>query len=141
MNNYTIVRLKPNEYKTSSSYDFDPLFGMQYKNGLLITKDESNIPVRTPFTVDSDCEIEVKYKENGFGKVKYLSSTPRRKYYMFLKWYIIILQILSLLFTIYEVNLGNYLVEGSRSQPLLRTITRNLVSCYYNNTSKFKRLY
>lgn len=119
MEKYTIVKLKPNEYKAVSKYDIDPIIGTQPINGLIITKDGSNIPIITSFPVDSNCEIEVRYKENGVGRIKYLSNTPRRKYYKFLTWYIFILQIVSVLFMIYEVNLGNYAVEGSRSQQLI----------------------
>lgn len=124
MDKYTIAKLKPDEYITASTLNPVPLRNSWIAHyGLLITKDGNKIPIKTPFTVDDNCEIEVKYKENGVGKVKYLSSTPKRKYYMFLKWYIVILEILSILFMIYEINfLGNYATEGSRSSNLLLTL-------------------
>ena len=59
---------------------------------------------------------------------------------MFLKWYIIILQILAIIATIYEVEvMGNYLVEGSQSvsltAPLLTTwLTLNIVVMRNMNT-------
>ena len=38
---------------------------------------------------------------------------------MFLKWYIIILQILAIIATVYEIEVnGNYLVEGSPTKSL-----------------------
>ena len=141
MRNYNkTVRLKPDEYKSASSIK---AFSGTWipSNGLVITKDGNNFPIRTPFTIDDNCEIEVQYnEEKHYGKVKYISSSPRRKYYMFLKWYIIILQILAIIATIYEVEvMGNYLVEGSQSvsltAPLLTTwLTLNIVVMRNMNT-------
>lgn len=120
MRNYNkTVRLKPDEYKSVSSIK---TFSGTWipSNGLVITKDGNNFPIRTPFTIDDNCEIEVQYnEEKHYGKVKYISSSPRRKYYMFLKWYIIILQILAIIATVYEIEVnGNYLVEGSPAKSL-----------------------
>ena len=113
------VRLKPNEYQSASTLT---AFSGTWipRNGLVIIKDGNNFPIKTPWAIDNDCEIEVRYnEEKHYGRVKYISSSPRRKYYMFLKWYIIILQILAIIATIYEVEvMGNYLVEGSRAQSL-----------------------
>lgn len=120
MRNYNkTVILKPDEYKSVSTLQ---AFSGTWlpRNGLVITKDESDFIVRTPLTVDNGCEIEVQYnEEKHYGKVKYISSTLRRKYYMCLKWYIIILQIIAIIATVYEIEaLGNYLVDGSRSASL-----------------------
>ncbi len=120
MSNYNkTVRLKPDEYKSVSTLK---AFSSTWipRNGLVITKDGANFPIRTPYTIDDNCEIEVRYnEEKHYGRVKYLSSTLRRKYYIFLKWYIIILQILAIIATFYEVEImGNYLVEGSRAASL-----------------------
>ena len=120
MGNYNkTVRLKPDEYQSVSTMR---AFSSTWipNNGLFITKDGSNFPIRTPYTIDNNCEIEVKYnEEKHYGRVKYLSSSPRRKYYMFLKWYIIILQILAIIATVYEIEVnGNYLVEGSPTKSL-----------------------
>ena len=141
MGNYNkTVRLKPDEYQSVSTMR---AFSSTWipNNGLFITKDGSNFPIRTPFTIYDNCEIEVQYnEEKHYGKVKYISSSPRRKYYMFLKWYIIILQILAIIATIYEVEvMGNYLVEGSQSvsltAPLLTTwLTLNIVVMRNMNT-------
>ena len=110
MRNYNkTVRLKSDEYKSASTMK---AFSGTWipRNGLFITKDGSNFPISTPVTIDDNCEIEVKYnEEKHYGRVKYLSSSPRRKYYMFLKWYIIILQILAIIETVYEVEVNeNY---------------------------------
>lgn len=122
MKEFKTIKLNPDEYKTISSMEAEVVTGTWIiDNGLFIIKDE--IYIQTPTPVDADCIIEIKYREekNGnFGRVKYLSSSPRRKYFMFLKWYIIIFFILSLLFLLYEVKiLGNYAIEGSRSYLLL----------------------
>lgn len=120
MSNYNkIVRLKPDEYKSVSTITATVGTWIP-RNGLYITKDGSNFPIRTPYTIDNNCEIEVRYnEEKHYGRVKYLSTSPRRKYYMFLKWYIIILQILAILAAIYEVEImGNYIVEGSPAENL-----------------------
>ena len=109
MKNYNkTVRLKSDEYKSASTMR---AFSGTWipRNGLFITKDGSNFPISTPVTIDDNCEIEVKY----------ISSSPRRKYYMFLKWYIIILQILAIIATVYEIEVnGNYLVEESPAKSL-----------------------
>ena len=120
MKNYNkTVRLKSDEYKSASTMR---AFSGTWipRNGLFITKDGSNFPISTPVTIDDNCEIEVKYnEEKHYGRVKYISSSPRRKYYMFLKWYIIILQILAIIATVYEIEVnGNYLVEGSPAKSL-----------------------
>ena len=122
------VRLKPNEYQSASTLT---AFSGTWipRNGL------------TPVTVDNNCEIEVKYnEEKHYGRVKYLSSSPRRKYYMFLKWYIIILQILAIIAAVYEIEInGNYLVEGSPSKslgvPFITTwLTLNIIVMRNMNT-------
>ena len=120
MRNYNkTVILKPDEYKSVSTLR---AFSGAWipNNGLFITKDGNNFPIRTPFTIDNNCEIEVQYnEEKHYGKVKYISSSPRRKYYMFLKWYIIILQIVAIIAAIYEIEVnGNYLVKGSQAERL-----------------------
>lgn len=59
---------------------------------------------------------------------------------MFLKWYIIILQILAIIATVYEVEVnGNYLVEGSPAKslgvPFIATwLTLNIVVMRNMNT-------
>ena len=135
-----VVRLKGDEYK---SVEAMRAFGSTWisRHGLFITKDGSNFPVRTPFVVDDNCEIELQYnEEKHYGKVKYIKSSPRRKYYMFLKWYIIILQILAIIATVYEIEvMGNYLVEGSRAKslvvPFITTwITLDIIHLRNSNT-------
>ena len=120
MRNYNkTVILKPNEYKSVSNLT---AFSGTWipRHGIIITKDESNFPIKTAYTIDDDCEIEVQYnEEKHYGKVKYISSSSRRKYYMFLKYYIIILQILAIIATVYEIEVnGNYLVKGSPAEDL-----------------------
>ena len=114
-------RLKPEEYVSVSSLETLPnTLDFYPSNGIIIKKDGKEIPVQTPVTVDDGCEIEVKYRDNSTGRVKYLKSTPRRKYFVGLTWYIILLEIISILFVIYEININNnYLVEGNNAYNLL----------------------
>lgn len=114
-------RLKPNEYVSVSSLETLPNTSDFYPlNGLVFTKDGKEIIIQTPITVDNGCEIEVSYRDNGIGRVKYLKSTPRRKYYVGLRWYIIILELITIILVGYEININhNYLVEGSTSYNLL----------------------
>lgn len=137
----TII-LKPNEYQSISTLKA-MTNGSNWvsKHGLIITKDGSKTPVRTPFTVDSDCEIELTYnEEKNYGRVKYLKSTPRRKYFVFLRWYIIILQLLAIIAVLYEVNVnGNYLVKGSKAETLalpfiITWLSYNIVHLRNTNT-------
>ena len=116
------IRLKPDEYKSVSGYGDMLPDGMSLPMfGLIITKNNKKIAIRTPFNVDNDCEIEVTYNENtNAGKVKYLKSSKRRKYYNFLKWDIILLEVISLIILLFEVGIfKNYAVEGSRTSYLL----------------------
>ena len=132
MANYNkIVRLKPDEYKSVSTLR-TCVGNWISRNGLIILKDGSNFSISTPYTVDSDCEIEVKYnEEKHYGRVKYITTSSRRKYYMFLKWFIIILQLIAIIVTVYEIEvMGNYLVEGSRAESLrIPFITTWLALC------------
>lgn len=121
MRNYNkIVRLKPDEYKSVSNMS---VFSSTWipNNGIFITKDGNNFPIRTAYTIDDDCEIEVKYnEEKHYGKIKYISNSSRRNYYMVLKYYIITLQILAIIATIFEIEVnGNYLIKGSQTENLI----------------------
>lgn len=125
MRNYNkTVRLKPDEYKSVSSMR---AFSSTWipSNGIVITKDGNNFPIRTAYTIDDDCEIEVKYnEEKHYGKIKYISNSSRRNYYMFLKYYIITLQILAIIAAIFEINvMGHYLVKGSQAENLILPFT------------------
>ena len=121
MRNYNkTVRLKPDEYKSISNMK---AFSSNWipNNGIVITKDGNNFPIRTAYTIDDDCEIEAKYnEEKHYGKIKYISNSSRRNYYMFLKYYIITLQILAIIATIIEIEvMGHYLVKGSQAENLI----------------------
>ena len=108
MRNYNkTVRLKPDEYKSISNMK---AFSSTWipNNGIVITKDGNNFPIRTAYTIDDDCEI------------MYISNSSRRNYYMFLKYYIITLQILAIIATIIEIEvMGHYLVKGSQAENLI----------------------
>jgi len=120
MSKYTTIRLKPNEYKTADSLIPVGTGSWIPSNGLLITKDDMNLAITTPTTVDSDCEIEVRYNEQHRGFVKYITSSPRRKYYIFIKWLVLALQLLSIILMVIEVCVfKHYAVRGSRSYNLI----------------------
>lgn len=120
MSKYTTIRLKPDEYKTANSLIPAVTGGFIPANGLLITKDDMNLAIKTPTTVDPDCEIEVRYNEIHNGFVKYITSTSRRKYYMFLKWFVLAFWLLSIILMFVEVQVfKHYAVRGSRSYNLI----------------------
>ncbi len=115
-----VYRLKPDEYIVDSSITGDVSPEWRIDNGLLITKGDEKIPVYTFYAVDPDCEIEVTIYKNNFGRVKYIKSTPRRRYYKGLLYASILLTVVSLILLLYELEVnGNYAVEGSPSYYLL----------------------
>ncbi len=122
----TTIILKPDEYLTASEVDpiIIPEATFLITNGIVITKDGQNLPIQTPFPVDSGCEIQVTYNEKNIGRVKYLKSTPRRKYYKFITWYSIGIMIVGFLIALYSKNVkGVYiLAEGSEHTDLGVTI-------------------
>ena len=82
MHEKKVYRLMPNEYKSFTSlraYSGSWIVS----NGLVIKKDGEEIPLKTAFAVDDGCEIEVIRKSKSYGKVKYIKSTTKRKYYRF----------------------------------------------------------
>lgn len=121
-----IIRLKPGEYiavyvaVSEHGYQISDSWQKRKRTGLLVTKDGRETLIITAGSVDEGCEIELTLNSNGIGKVKYLSSTPRRNYFRFLRWYIIALEILSAVMLFYEVGIRhNYVAEGSNVGLLL----------------------
>lgn len=110
---YTYI-LEPGDYQTLSEMRAFPN-AMIPQNGLFITKGGSNTWVKTPFTVDSGCRIKLTWSGKGAGRVKYLTSTPRRKYYVAVRWFSIILMILAWIFVLIEMAHGNKAVGDSRT--------------------------
>ena len=112
----------PNEYKSFTSlraYSGSWIVS----NGLVIKKDGEEIPLKTAFAVDDGCEIEVIRKSKSYGKVKYIKSTPKRKYYKFITWYILFLEIISAILIAYEIGVNNnYAKDGSRTEYILFTL-------------------
>jgi len=110
MNKWETFKLKPEEYVSVSELETMPALGTWVPAcGMIITKDNKNMPIPTAISIDPGCEIEVRY--NGkIGKVKYLSSTPRRKYYVFLRWYIILIEFISICITFYERTIKNEII-------------------------------
>lgn len=139
-----VYRLMPNEYKSFTSLDGNPIMKWVIKKGLLITKNGENIPVRTAFSIDNGCEIEVTYYDSGYGKVKYLKSTPRRKYYKFITWYILFLELISAIFITYEINVNNnYATSGSRTEKILFILLASwiaLTAVVLRNTKGFNKI-
>ncbi len=122
----TTIILKPDEYIIASEVNsiLIPKPTFLITNGIVITKDGQNLPIQTPFPVDSGCEIQVTYNEKNIGKVKYLKSTLKRKYYKFITWYSIGIMIVGFLIALYSKNVkGVYiLAEGSEHTDLGVTI-------------------
>ena len=144
MNSIKTIRLKPEEYKSVSGYGDVLPDGMSLPVfGLVITKDNKNIIISTPVNVDDDCEIEVTYGDNNIGRVKYIKSSRKRKYYNFLKWDIIILEVLSIIFMIIEVGIfKNYAVDGNQSYFLLGPVIGTwltIVIVFYRNLKGFNK--
>ena len=117
-----VYRLMPNEYKSFTSlraYSGSWIAS----NGLVIKKGGEEIPLKTAFAVDDGCEIEVIRKSKSYGKVKYIKSTPKRKYYKFITWYILFLEIISAILIAYEIGVNNnYAKDGSRTEYILFTL-------------------
>ena len=114
--------LEPEDYKSVS--EMHVLLTGQFipSNGLVITKNDENRAVKTPFTVDPGCRLELRWTGQRSGRVRYLTSTPRRRYFMGLKWYTLILWALSWIFTVIEIaGFGNYAMGDSRTTLALAT--------------------
>lgn len=110
----TII-LEPNEYKTGS--DLKPFGGhfLQSK-AIMITRDNENTVIPTALNVDPGCRIQVTRRGTGFARVKHLTSTPRRNYYMFIMWFSIFLGVIGWIFTLFEIFVnGNYATGDSRT--------------------------
>ena len=115
--------LEPDEYKTAFSLRSLPTGQFIPSKGIFITLDGKETFVKTAFNVDEGCRIRLTWNGKGCGKVKHLTSTPRRKYYMALMWFSLILWALSWVFVVFEVNSGNYAGSGLRTDHVLLTAT------------------
>ena len=117
-----VYRLMPNEYKSFTSlreYSGSRIVS----NGLVIKKDGQDLPLKTAFAVDDGCEIEVTRKSKSYGKVKYIKSTPRRKFFKFITWYILFLEVISAILIEYEIGVNNnYAKDSSRTEYILFTL-------------------
>lgn len=114
--------LEPDEYKTSLQMHPGTTGHFIYTKGIFITKDGENKWCRTVFNVDEGCRLQLTWNGRGNGKVKYLTSTPRRNYYLALMWFTLCLWTLAWIFTVVEVSvLGNYASGGSRTSNVLLT--------------------
>lgn len=116
----TII-LEPDEYKTSFDLKVIPSGQFIPAKGIMITKGGENTWVSTVLNVDDGCRIALKWSGKGHGRVKHLTSTPRRKYYMALMWFSLILWALSWIFTVIEVTSGNFAGAGLRTDHILLT--------------------
>ena len=115
--------LEPDEYKTAFKLRTLPTGQFIPAKGIFITKDGQNTWVSTAHNVDDGCRIKLIWNGKGHGKIKHLSSTPRRKYYMALMWFSLILWALSWVFVVFEVTNGNYAARGLRTDHVLLTAT------------------
>ncbi|MBR5358830.1 MAG: hypothetical protein IK128_06440 [Clostridiales bacterium] len=121
MRNTNTIILEPDEYKTGYKLNINPIVPFIPKKTILITKNGEDRLVETVFNVDDGCRIELKWSGKGKGRVKHLTSTPRRKYYMGLMWFSLILWALAWIFTVIEVNSGNFAGVGNRTDHVLLT--------------------
>lgn len=123
MSDVKITILEPDEYKTA--FKLNVFAGVQTipAKAIIITKDGADTVVPTTLNVDDGCRIRLKWSGKGFGRVKHLTSTPRRKYFMTLMWFSIILWIVAAAFTVFEVMNGNYATGDSRTKHVLLTAT------------------
>ncbi|MBO7355400.1 MAG: hypothetical protein ILP17_00100 [Lachnospiraceae bacterium] len=117
---YTYI-LEPGDYQTISEIKTIAGTTMIPNNGFFITKGGSNTWVRTAGSVDSGCRIRLTWSGKGAGRVKYLTSTPRRKYYLAVKWFSIILMILAWIFLLIEMVNGNKAIGDSRTRYVMAT--------------------
>ena len=113
--------LEPGEYTSKASMRTLPSGQMLPSRGILITKDGDQTWVPVGHNVDEGCRIQLKWSGKGYGKVKHLTSTPRRKYHMALMWFSLILWAASWIFTIIEVVGGNKAVGDSRTNYCMLT--------------------
>ena len=117
---YTYI-LEPGDYKTVSELRMFATGAVIPQNGLLITRDGLNTWVRTPTSVDSGCRIQLTWSGKGAGRVKYLTSTLRRKYYMAVMWFSIMLMLLAWIFLLIEMVKGNKAIGDSRTRYVMGT--------------------
>jgi len=90
------------------------------RRAILITKDNENTMVPTVMNVDAGCRIRVTRSGNGAARVKHLTTTPRRNYYLFIMWFSLGLCALGWILTLYEILInGNYATEGSETNLVL----------------------
>ena len=136
MGDVNTIILEPDEYKTAFSLRMFAATQTIPAKGIVITKDGANTYVPTTLNVDDGCRIRLKWSGKGHGRVKHLTSTPRRKYYMAVMWFSLILWILAAVFTAIEVFNGNFATADSRTKHvaltaftawmgLVITVTRN----------------
>ena len=122
MKNAQTYILEPDEYVTASS--MRP-FGGHFlpAHGLMITKDGANTWVSTGgLSVDEGCRIQLAWSGKGFGRVKHLTSTPRRKYYMALRNFTLILWALAWIFLLIEMLVfNNRAIGDSRTNLVMLT--------------------
>ena len=107
--------LEPDEYKTGCDIR---AYGTGFipNKSILITKDNANTLVPTVLNVDPGCRIRVTRRGRGAAGVKHLTSTPRRKFYLFIIWFSLILWALGWIFTLIEIFVnGNYATGDSRT--------------------------
>ena len=122
MRDVKTIILEPDEYKTQFDLRLLPSGQTIPQKAIIITKDGANTVVPTTLNVDEGCRIELKWSGKGYGRVKHLTSTPRRRYFTALMWFSIILWITGAVLTLYEILVnGNYATADSRTKHAMLT--------------------
>ena len=122
MKNVQDYYLEPGEYVSKSVVGSLPGFHFAVLHGLMITKDGANTWIRTPCNVDEGCRILLRWSGKGAGRVKHLTSTPRRRYYLCLMWFTIIMWVLAWIFLFTEMLVfNNPAVGDSRTRLVMLT--------------------
>ena len=121
MEEKTILKLKPEEYKSYTEYKQNEKGkNWSLESGIIVKQDKEEIVIPTTKVINNGFEIEVKINKKGIGKVKYLNASKKKIYYKLLTAYIILIEFVSLSFLIYESSVyKNFANEGSRADYLM----------------------